>query len=69
MNVFCNKNKVFEIDTYNTSETYLLYEEKRDFFNIEYENTFFDRLESKDDNDLDELAKYYDTERYFNTEL
>ena len=63
LNVFCNKNKVFEIDTYNTSETYLLYEEKRDFFKVEYENTFFDRLESKDDNDLDELAKYYDTER------
>lgn len=62
LNSFCNREKVFEIDPYGTSDCYLFYEEKRNFHDTEYENSIFDRLTHKDLDDLDDVGKYFDAE-------
>ena len=62
LNSFCNKERVFEIDRYGTTDCYLLYEEKRNFHEIEYENSIFDRLANNDLDDIDKIGKYYDEE-------
>lgn len=59
---FCNNEKVFEIDQSQTADTFLVYEEKRDMHEIEYENSIFDRLVHKDTSDIQEISKFYGME-------
>ena len=62
LNSFCNKERVFEIDRYGTTDCYLFYEEKRNFHEIEYENSIFDRLANNDLDDIENIGIYYDEE-------
>lgn len=65
LNSFCNKEKVFEVDQYNTPDCYLVYEEKRTFHNQEYENSIYDRISHRDLTDMNEVGIYYDMETVF----
>ena len=56
LNSFCNKERVFEIDRYGTTDCYLFYEEKRNFHEIEYENSIFDRLANNDLDDINNIG-------------
>ena len=65
INCFCNKEKVFEIDQYNTPDCYLVYEEKRVFHTQAYENSIFDRVSHRDLTDMNDVGCYYDMETVF----
>lgn len=62
INRFCNKEHVFEFDEFGVADCYLFYEEFRQFNDIEYENSIYDRVSHKDLTDLDEIGQYYDLE-------
>lgn len=62
LNVFCNKNSVFDLDNHTTADCHLLYEFKRTFFDVDYENSIYDRIENQDSSDLKEIHRYYDAE-------
>lgn len=62
VNYFCNTERVFEIDDFNTADCYLLYVEKRNFHAIEYESSIYDRIIHRDLTDLSDVCCYYDLE-------
>ena len=62
LNYFCNSERIFEIDDFNTASCYLLYVEKRNFHAVEYECSIFDRVIHRDLTDLSQVCAYYDTE-------
>ncbi len=62
LNTFCNREHVFELDLYGNPDCYLLYEEKRNFHEVEYETSIFDRVSHRDIEDLKEVRCYYDME-------
>jgi hypothetical protein len=62
LNYFCNRERVFEVDDFNSPSCYLLYEEIRNFHTVEYETSIYDRLIHRDLTDLDDVACFYDME-------
>lgn len=62
LNIFCNKEKVFELDDFGVADCYLFYEERRSFNPIEYDNSIYDRLTHQDLDDLEQIGAYYGTE-------
>jgi hypothetical protein len=62
LNCFCNNESIFILDKYNTADTFLLYEERRELHEVEYENSIYDRLVHKELNDINEIGRYYDME-------
>ena len=57
---FCNKNEIFNDS--NELDTYLFYEELRDYFPASYSRSIYDRMEHSDIEDIDELDKYFNFE-------
>ena len=62
LNSFCNKEKVFDTELFGDARCFLLYEENRNFQNVEYEDSIYDRLTHRDLTDLNEVCCYYDME-------
>lgn len=57
---FCNKTEIFNDS--GELDTYLFYEELRDYFPASYSRSIYDRMEHSDIEDLDELDMYYNFE-------
>ena len=61
VNVFCNKVRLFDKGV-NSTDSFILYEEKKILFGVDYEDTIFDRVEHKDLSDIDMIGSFYDME-------
>lgn len=62
LNSFCNREKIFSFEAYKSPDCYLMYEEKRNFHDVQYEDSFYDRISHHDITDLNEVGIWYDME-------
>jgi hypothetical protein len=58
LNVFCNQSRIFA-DENDELNTFLLYEERRPYHGMDFEDSIYDRLLHKDTKDIEDINKFY----------
>ena len=67
LNKFANMTKIFDRGPLST-DAYIFYEEMRNYFGMDFEDSIYDRILHKDYSDMGELNIFYDTEPAISTD-